>query len=117
MGNHLTKVLVWQDGDDVSITHLHSNDMLPGETEDAFISRYSQKLRQNFSSDPKILSRSDIPSDKKDRGKWRLVGGKVKVDSSVVTPAERKKTRTASIKSKLMSGQPLSQEEVDDLVK
>jgi len=117
MGKYLDKKLVWQrlDGG-VSVTHLHEDDMREGESEDQFIERYTQRLIPAFDGViPVVMNKTDIPSDRADRNKWRVQGGKVKVDKTMVTSSELKKENKDKAKLKLKS-LGLSDDEIKGIV-
>lgn len=88
----LDKVLVWQrlDGG-VSVTHLDDRDKLQNESDDQFIQRYSDKLKQDpllSGSTLNVISSSDVPVDKTNRKHWSLIGIEVKVDETKVQAEE-----------------------------
>lgn len=80
---HLDKVIVWNRPDGgVSVTHLHSDDMLPGESEDDFIARFTLKLKNNSvlgKSVDILKERSDLP-DSSRQDEWSVNGDKVEID-------------------------------------
>lgn len=91
----LNRVLVWNENNGIpSITHLDSEDMLIGESEDDFIIRYSEKLKKNPRfNNFRIIKRINIPSNKDQRNEWSLMGDKVKVDPVKV---QKKQQRVAA---------------------
>lgn len=106
---HLNKVIAWerQDGG-VSITHLHSNDMLPGESEDDFITRYSNRLKLDplfGNSVMSVVLRTDVPNKDENRYAWSVKNGKVEVDTVKVQQREdlknQKKAESDALISKL----------------
>ena len=112
---HLNRKAVW-DLPTIHITHFHTDDMLPGETEDEFIDRYILKMKLNpvYSGlTPELVSDADIPSDKSQRNEWSLKNGKVEVDQAKVQAKEAKKAEKDAVLAKLK----ISEEELDHLLK
>jgi hypothetical protein len=119
--SEIDKKIVWDDSANgkVWVTHLDSNDKSGGESDDEFVTRYTAKLKLNprFADlTPVIMLKADIPSDRKDRRKWRIKNGKVKVDKAVVLEDEVKRGHKVSAKAKLKSGQPLTDAEADAII-
>lgn len=86
------------------ITHFHQKDMLEGETEDAFIERYTNKLKRspifsgkNFT----VIPAENKPADKSDRDYWSLKGDRLEVDSEKIAAKEARKAEKDAIFSKL----------------
>lgn len=81
---YLDRVGVWerQDGG-LSITYFHRKDMLPGETEDQFIARYTARLKNDVmfgQAKLSIVLKANIPVKDSQRNEWSLKAGKVEVD-------------------------------------
>lgn len=121
--SYLTRVGVVERVDGVSITRFASKDMEKyGYTdEDQFIAWYMNRVFPGvvFS----IIGENDIPKDaqgnwdKSERNKWRVKGGKLKVDKTVELPREAKTKIKNSAKAKLKAGQPLNDDEAELLLK
>lgn len=114
---HLDRVIVWARVDGgVSITHLHSDDMLPGEPEDDFIPRYIDKIKNAphlLGAVVTVVPSAQIPKDKSQRDQWSVNGGKVEVDSAKVAVREQKKAERDAVLQKIN----LSESEADIIFK
>lgn len=64
-----------------------------------------------------VVEKEDLPVRDKNRNKWRVVNGKVKIDHSIELPHEKSARLKASSKQKLKNGQTLSDEELDEIIK
>lgn len=117
----MAKVKVWNrlDGG-VSITHFDFSKKDPGETDDEFIERKSVRLRLDESlqgATETIQDDSELPARDDNRNKWRVnPSGKIFIDSKIELPKEALLRKKNSAKAKLISGQPLSSEEVDAII-
>lgn len=81
---HLSRVLFWQRPDGVSITHLHSADMLQGETEDEFIERYVKRLKHDDllkDCEVTVVAREKLPETSEHQDCWTIGEKEVEVDS------------------------------------
>ena len=99
---HLDKKLVWEKPDGtLEISHLDDRDIRAGETEDAFIARYTAKLKtipalSNVT--PVIIEKSKIPTDRAQRDEWSFDGNKIKVDpDKVAAKAAKEAAKEATL--------------------
>ena len=99
--SHLNRVAVWERTDGgISITHFDNRDMRQGETEDDFITRFTDRLKLEpvfGSSTMSLISASDIPTDRSERNEWSFIAGKVKVDPAKVAAKQAKEAERQAI--------------------
>lgn len=105
MANTINKVGVWDEINGVChITHFNSADMLPGETEDDFIARYTARLKLSPTYahlNCTLIDKKDIPKTKENRNEWSLKNGKVEVDPVKVAAKEAKEAERQAVFTKL----------------
>ncbi|MBX4189776.1 hypothetical protein KW791_00540 [Candidatus Parcubacteria bacterium] len=102
---HLDRVIVWNRPDGgVSVTHLHSDDMLPGESEDDFIARFTLKIKSKNPELGKsvelVKQKIDLPDSSK-QDEWSVNGDKVEVDPAKTQTKIDKEAEKAAIFQKL----------------
>lgn len=124
MPTYMSKVAVVEGvGGEISITRFALEDMVSHRITDeaTFRNWYMNRVFPNISFI--IIDEADIPKrpdgqwDKSKRNKWRLnAQGKVFADNSIELPTEARARKLNSARAKLISGQPLSVEEADELV-
>lgn len=119
----MAKKIVWQEpSGHVRITHPDLSKKKPSETEEDFLNRIAETLKQKapeFQSFTfTFLDENNLPNDRSRRNAWRLnPQGKVIPDPNIELPEEAKSRIKNSAKNKLKSGQPLTDEEADELIK
>lgn len=100
--------------------------MLPGETEDEFINRETLRLNQDqeFEAATKhVVTKETLQSivnthpQKNKRAVRCSADKKFTLDLTYKSPAQLQEEQITTIKSKLVSGTPLTQEEADSIFK
>lgn len=113
---HLNKKLVWERVDGgISITHLDERDKLEGETDEAFITRYTERLKLNplyGSSVLSVIEDKDIPKDRSERNEWSVKNGKVEVDQVKVKAKKDREDAAKEVLTKL----GITKEELEKVV-
>ena len=122
-GAAFPKYRAWEDASgNVVIKHYPERARLSGETDDQMMDRLDL-LTDMPAPGFLTLEVSDIAALKnirQDRHKWRLQGGKIKVDPSVpdtpeIAEKKRREAKVASAKAKFIAGQKLTEDEANAL--
>ena|SRR3990167_1827152 len=100
---YLDRAAVWERTDGgISITYFDTRDMLPGESEDDFIERMSQKHGASMPGAVRsIIQKSDVPSDRSQRNEWALKNKKVEVDPVKVAAKQAQEAQKQAVFTKL----------------
>ena len=113
------KYRAWQDvSGNVFVKHYPEDSRLPNETDEQLMDRWDAITDQPDTGFV-TLTKTDIPTDRSDREKWRIQDGQVKVDVTAPSPKKdaenKKKSDRNQAKTKLQSGQNLTQQDIDSL--
>ena len=116
---YLSRVGVWERVDGgVSITYFASKDMLPGETEDEFLTRQTDKLKDDDlfkSATLNLILKSDVPVDRVNRNEWSLKSGKVEVDPIKVQAKADALAQKELDRQKVLDKLKITKEDLDKL--
>lgn len=117
------KRIIWKNEDGtIRISTPDVSKKLESETEAEFYQRQIEKwktiLPELASLDNFLIEENKIPKDRTNRGKFRLSADnkKVVIDKTVETEEDKKMSKRQSAKTKLINGEPLSEDEAKEIL-
>lgn len=111
----IDKVLVWERADGgISVTHLDDRDIRPGETQDDFIQRYSDRLKLDdlfAAATLTVIDSINVPTAEENRQHWSLIKGAIQVDPDKVQAASDLLIQKQTAQNAVLQKLGLSKEE------